>query len=80
MIDFPTLALLFGLMLVSAQLRTAGFYTMVTRWLAERQVPPARLLLELMLVVGGLSALLVVRLVSLQARARAWALVVWAER
>lgn len=57
-IDFPTLGLLFGLMLLSAQLRVAGFYTRVTRWLAAREASPQRLLLELMLLVGGLSALL----------------------
>ena len=34
-IDVPTLALLFGLMVVSAQLRLGGFYARVTRGLAE---------------------------------------------
>lgn len=57
-IDAPTLLLLFGLMLLSAQLRVAGFYTMLARWLAQRPASPPRLLLELMLVIGALSALL----------------------
>ncbi|GAB4155031.1 MAG: SLC13 family permease [Planctomycetota bacterium] len=57
-IDFPTLGLLLGLMLISAQLRVAGFYTAVTRWLAARHASPRRLLLESMLLVALLSALL----------------------
>ena len=57
-IDAGTIGLLFGMMVVSAQLRLGGFYTAVTRWLARRPVAPARLLLELMLAIGALSALL----------------------
>ncbi len=57
-IDAGTIGLLFGLMVVSAQFRLGGFYTATTRWLAMRPVSPVRLLLELMLTVGMLSALL----------------------
>jgi Na+/H+ antiporter NhaD/arsenite permease-like protein len=57
-IDVGTLGLLLGMMLVSAQFRLGGFYTRVTRWLAARETSPQRLLLELVLVVGALSALL----------------------
>jgi Na+/H+ antiporter NhaD/arsenite permease-like protein len=57
-IDAGTIGLLFGLMVVSAQFRLGGFYTAVTRWLAARPVSPQRLLLELVLTVGALSALL----------------------
>ena len=64
-IDAPTLLLLFGLMLVSAQLRLSGFYTrsaLALSGLAER---PRVFLLLLMLVSGALSALLVNDIVCL---------------
>lgn len=57
-IDAGTIGLLLGLMVVSAQFRLGGFYTALTRWLAARPVGPERLLLELVLTVGALSALL----------------------
>ena len=57
-IDTGTIGLLFGLMIVSAQFRLGGFYTAITRWLAARPTSPERLLLELILLVGVLSALL----------------------
>jgi len=57
-IDVGTIALLFGTMLVSAQFRVAGSYAALTRWLADRPTSPERLLLELVVVVGVLSALL----------------------
>lgn len=57
-VDVPTIALLFGLMVVSAQFRLGGFYTRVTRRLAEAPVRPETLLALLILVAGGLSALL----------------------
>lgn len=43
-IDVPTLGLLFGLMIVSAQFRLAGFYATVTRRLSAAKVSPAMLL------------------------------------
>ncbi len=57
-IDVSTIALLFGLMVVSAQFRLGGFYTRVTRRLAGAGLSPPALLLVLILVAGGLSAVL----------------------
>ena len=55
-VDVPTLALLFALMVVSAQLRLGGFYSRVARGFASHPLPPASLLLALVLVAGLLSA------------------------
>jgi Na+/H+ antiporter NhaD/arsenite permease-like protein len=55
-VDVPTLALLFGLMVVSAQLRLGGFYARTAHALARLAVGPASLLALLVLVVGALSA------------------------
>ncbi|MEI6130362.1 MAG: SLC13 family permease [Planctomycetota bacterium] len=57
-IDVGTIGLLLGLMLVSAQFRLGGFYSHLTYWLAARRSSPERLLFELVLVTGSLSALL----------------------
>lgn len=57
-IDVGTLGLLFGLMIVSAQLRLGGFYTWLTRRIAERDQSPQRLLAELVFATGALAALL----------------------
>jgi Na+/H+ antiporter NhaD/arsenite permease-like protein len=57
-VDVPTIALLFGLMVVSAQFRLGGFYTWLTRRLAGARVSPPVLLALLVGVVGGLSAVL----------------------
>ena len=57
-IDAPTLSLLFGLMLVSAQFRLSGFYSRLTRTIASKDGSPERLLLSFMLACGALSALL----------------------
>ena len=57
-VDVPTMALLFGLMVVSAQFRLGGFYSHVTRRLAGARVSPPVLLAGLIAVVGLLSALL----------------------
>jgi len=57
-VDVPTMALLFGLMVVSAQFRLGGFYARVTRRLAEADVSPDVMLALVILVTGGLSALL----------------------
>ncbi len=57
-IDFGTIGLLLGMMLVSAQFAASGFYARVTAWLAARPTSPERLLGELAAVVGVLSALL----------------------
>jgi Na+/H+ antiporter NhaD/arsenite permease-like protein len=57
-VDVPTLMLLFGLMIVSAQFRLGGFYTYLTRRLAAAEVSPEVLLALLVTVAGVLSALL----------------------
>jgi len=57
-VDVSTIALLLGLMVVSAQLRLGGFYTALTRRLAAAPVSPSTLLALLVAVVGLLSALL----------------------
>jgi len=57
-IDVPTLALLLGMMVVSAQLRLGGFYTRVTRAIATARVSPPGLLALLIAAAAVLSALL----------------------
>ncbi len=57
-VDAPTICLLFGLMLVSAQFRLSGFYARITRAIAARDGAPERLLLSFMAASGALSALL----------------------
>jgi len=57
-IDASTVTLLLGLMVVSAQFRLGGFYSAVTRRLASASMSPPRLLLAVILVAAGLSALL----------------------
>ncbi len=57
-VDVPTIALLFGLMVVSAQFRLGGLYTAVSAWLAEQQAAPALVLGLLLAVTALLSALL----------------------
>ena len=57
-LDVPTMALLFGLMVVSAQLRLGGLYTRLTRGLASAPLSPPVLLAALILLAGALSAVL----------------------
>jgi Na+/H+ antiporter NhaD/arsenite permease-like protein len=57
-VDVPTIALLFGLMVVSAQLRLSGFYTRIGRRLARMRVSPRMLLAVLIGVTALLSAVL----------------------
>jgi len=57
-IDVPTIALLLGLMVVSAQFRLGGFYTALTRRLGTREHEPAVLLALVVTASGGLSAVL----------------------
>ncbi|HVN77075.1 MAG TPA: SLC13 family permease [Thermoanaerobaculaceae bacterium] len=57
-VDVPTVALLFGLMVVSAQFRLGGFYGWVTRRVARLDVSPAVLLGVVIAVAGVLSAVL----------------------
>jgi Na+/H+ antiporter NhaD/arsenite permease-like protein len=57
-IDVPTMALLFGLMVVSAQFRLGGFYDHLTRRMAGAKLSPQGLLALLVAVSGLLSAVL----------------------
>lgn len=57
-VDVPTIALLFGLMVVSAQLRLGEFYSALTRRLGQARVSPEALLALVIAVAGLLSAVL----------------------
>jgi Na+/H+ antiporter NhaD/arsenite permease-like protein len=57
-VNWPTICLLFGFFVISAQLRLSGFYDQVAAGLASLLGHPARFLLILMLAAGGLSAFL----------------------
>jgi Na+/H+ antiporter NhaD/arsenite permease-like protein len=57
-VNWPTISLLFGFFVISAQLRLSGFYDKVALSIANQLEHPARFLLILMLVTGGLSAFL----------------------
>jgi Na+/H+ antiporter NhaD/arsenite permease-like protein len=57
-INWPTMLLLFGFFVISAQLRLSGFYDRVAKWVAAQLDQPRRFLLILMAVTGGLSAFL----------------------
>jgi Na+/H+ antiporter NhaD/arsenite permease-like protein len=57
-INWPTIFLLFGFFVISAQLRLSGFYDRVAGGISARLENPARFMLVLMLVTGGLSAFL----------------------
>ena len=57
-IDIPTIALLFGLMVVSAQFRLGGFYSHVAGRIAGIEAGPVGLLAIVVAVTGALSALL----------------------
>ncbi len=57
-INWPTILLLFGFFVLSAQLRLSGFFDRVAAGVSARLGHPARFLLMLMLVTAGLSAFL----------------------
>ena len=57
-VDVPTIALLLGLMVVSAQFRLGGFYAMVTRRLDAAEHTPSGLLALVVITAALLSALL----------------------
>ena len=57
-VNWPTILLLFGFFVISAQLRLSGFYDQVANGIAARLDHPAKFLLLLMVVTGGLSAFL----------------------
>ena len=55
-IDLPTIVLLFAFMLLSAQMRLGGFYSVVTLAVGRRAWPPAALMAALLALVAALSA------------------------
>jgi Na+/H+ antiporter NhaD/arsenite permease-like protein len=57
-IDFPTLFILFGLMILSAQFAAAGFYDWCALRIARARRSPLVLLAVTVVVAGGLSAVL----------------------
>lgn len=57
-VDVPTMGLLFGLMVVSAQFSLSGFYGWFTRRLSEVNVSPRMFLALVIAGAGGLSAVL----------------------
>jgi Na+/H+ antiporter NhaD/arsenite permease-like protein len=57
-IDVPTMALLFGLMVMSAQFRLSGFYAALTRRMGGSDHTPTGLLALVILAAGALSAIL----------------------
>lgn len=57
-VDFPTLFVLFGLMILSAQFAAAGFYDWCSVRLASSAASPLRLLALTVAVGGGLAAIL----------------------
>jgi Na+/H+ antiporter NhaD/arsenite permease-like protein len=58
-VDYNTLVLLLGMMLISSYLWMAGFFEWAADWILRRAPTPQRLLLYLILTSGVLSALLV---------------------
>ncbi|WP_082747513.1 anion transporter [Bradyrhizobium macuxiense] len=58
-IDFDTIALLLGMMIVVANLRLSGFFRLVNNWVVTRARYPLVLLALIVLVAGTLSAFLV---------------------
>lgn len=57
-IDWPTLVILFGLMILSAQAAQGGLYDWCARRIAVAETQPRRLLAILVAVAGGLSMVL----------------------
>lgn len=57
-INWPTIALLFGFFVISAQLRLSGFYDKVAGAIADHLDRPGLFLIELMSAAAGLSAFL----------------------
>lgn len=57
-IDVPTLALLFGLMVVSAQFQLGGFYGIATKRVVAQDMSPPILLAVVIALTGAFSALL----------------------
>lgn len=64
-VDIPTIALLFGMTMLSAQLRLVGFYTAVSRGIAAAGLTPPALLAAVIAVAGALSAVFTNDIVAL---------------
>jgi Na+/H+ antiporter NhaD/arsenite permease-like protein len=64
-VDLPTLALLFAMMVLSAQLKLGGVYAALTRRVGSSQVGAAALLALVMALVGTLSAVFTNDIVAL---------------
>jgi Na+/H+ antiporter NhaD/arsenite permease-like protein len=58
-IDYETIALLFGMMIVVANLRLSGFFALATAWVVDHAHRPLTLLAGITLVAGVLSAFFV---------------------
>jgi Na+/H+ antiporter NhaD/arsenite permease-like protein len=58
-VDFNTIALLLGMMIVVANLRLSGFFQLVNAWVLRKTTAPLVLLVAIALVSGVLSAFLV---------------------
>lgn len=58
-VDWPTIILLLGMMIVVANLRLSGFFRMVSAWVVRRSHRPLSLLAGVTFVSGALSALFV---------------------
>lgn len=58
-IDINTITLLLGMMILVANLRLSGFFTIATTWVAARAHRPIALLCAIMMVAGVASAFLV---------------------
>jgi len=58
-INYDTIMLLFGMMIVVANLRLSGFFTVVSAWVVERARRPVLLLAGIVLVSGVFSAFFV---------------------
>jgi Na+/H+ antiporter NhaD/arsenite permease-like protein len=57
-VNWPTIFLLFGFFVISAQLRLSGFYDRIAENISARLDVPARFLVFLIAMAGGLSAFL----------------------
>ena len=58
-INYDTIMLLFGMMIVVANLRLSGFFTVVSAWVVERARRPLLLLIGIVVVAGVFSAFFV---------------------
>ncbi|WP_330084701.1 anion transporter [Methylocystis iwaonis] len=58
-VDFDTITLLLGMMIVVANLRLSGFFRLVSDWVVARAGHPLLLLIAIVLVSGAFSAFLV---------------------